>query len=455
VPASRSVDIHLGRCRSASDTERYIKALRQVGLVSAQETLWGQVEETEQQSSGPHGLLPTLAQVETDTTGIDTFQRYLWQAKQAVRLWLTCLRDADNPLFLVCEQVEDIALVYADKIRFLQLKTRDRGSWSAYAMCNRGIDALVRSYIAARKTGICEIAEFELWLEGPIADTEKTVTFCSRPSDADTSIRKKIVSLGIRGTWLDDFLQRLTIHPDQPSRAHIDAKAIYELGAIWRNLSQSEIHVIYDRLLTAATNAQAASVMPMSIQAHLAAARPNLASVLPEGSEPGAVEIDAIRNQILSLGMCVALTPPLPGESIEKLLGRVSEGSAASLLELKMISAGAGTETIRRTMELRADMEVKRQLLLASRETAEAELERLATSVLTVADATATKMDMFAASNPATAVRPGEAIAADLLSRPGDLAQCDRQALFDRDGHLLYGYIGHLSDLCRFKWRVK
>ena len=111
------------------------------------------------------------------------------------------------------------------------------------------------------------------------------------------------------------------------------------------------------------------------------------------------------------------------------------------------------TQAIRRAQELRADMEVERQLLLASRETAEADLERLAIRVLTLADATATRIALSAASSPAAAARPAEAVAADLLSRPADLGHCDRGSLFNGDGLLIYGYLGHLSDLCRFRWR--
>ena len=194
---------------------------------------------TEQQAGhAPSGLLPALAKVQSDTTGLDTFQRYLWQAKQAVRLWLTCLSDADGPLFLVCEQVEDLALVYMDRVRFLQLKTRDRGSWSANSMCDRGIDALVRSCVAARNAGIHTVATFELWLEGPISDAETTVMFSAKPADASVTIRNKIIRLGMKRAWIDDFLERLMIYPDQPTRAHIDAKAACELGAIWPRLSQ-------------------------------------------------------------------------------------------------------------------------------------------------------------------------------------------------------------------------
>ncbi|MFC7481499.1 hypothetical protein ACFQX7_17685 [Luedemannella flava] len=60
-------------------------------------------------------LLAKVADLESDPTGLDTFARYVWQAKQVVRQWLTCLSGHDGPLFVVCEQGDDLALVYAEK----------------------------------------------------------------------------------------------------------------------------------------------------------------------------------------------------------------------------------------------------------------------------------------------------------------------------------------------------
>jgi hypothetical protein len=399
-------------------------------------------------------LLAVLAQVDGDTTGVETFARFVWQAKQAVRQWLTCLSERSGPLFAVCEQVEDLVLVYGECVRFLQLKTRDRGSWSALAMCDRGIEALVRSYRAARAAGLHELATFELWLEGPISDAADTVAFAHSPANASKTVQSKILGHGLERAWLVDFLERLVIRHDQPTRAHIDAKAMWELGALWPALSRPELDLVYERLLTAVTAAQGAAAVPATVQAHLAAARPHIGRHLPEPNAPGGAAIDPIRNQVLSQAALLALTPPLPGESSGQLLARISAGSAASLLELKMTAAGAGVQTIRRAQELRADMEVQRQLLMASRQSAEADLEHLANRVLTMAQATATKISLSAASSPAAAARPAEAIAADLLSRPSDLGHCDRGSILDRDGQLIYGYLGHLSDMCRFAWRA-
>lgn len=399
--------------------------------------------------------LTKVAAIESDPTGLDTFARYRWQAKQVVRQWLTCLREQDQPLFLACEHVEDLTMVYADKVRFIQLKTRDKGSWSVAAMNDRGLDALARSYVAARKKRMHELCTFELWFEGATAGKADTEDFVQDPRSASDEVRKKLVAHKIPRGWVDDFLQRLVIEPDQPTQAHIDAKAMWELHALWPSLSHPEVKFLYERLLTAAEAAQTAREgQPPSIQAILSAALPHLGSDLPEPHEPAGQAIAPIRDQILSRGMLLSMTPPQPGESQQQLLARISAGTSVSLMELKMTAAGAGRSLIAKMQEMRADMEVERQLMLASRDSAEDDLEKLARRVLRMAEATAADVELAAVTNPAAAGRPAEAIANALLSQPAHLAHCDRQNIFDRDEFFVFGYLGHLSDTCRFGWRA-
>jgi hypothetical protein len=223
---------------------------------------------------------------------------------------------------------------------------------------------------------------------------------------------------------------------------------------MWPMLSRPELDAVYERLLMAVTAAQAATPTPATIQSHLIAAQPYICRDLPTSDEPGGAVIDPFRSQVLSHSMLLGLTPPRPGEPVDQLLNRISKGSTASMLELKMRTAGAPAETILQVKGLRAEMEVERQLLLASREGAEAHLDQLADRVLSMANATAARIKFSAASNPAAAARPAEAITVDLLSRPGDLAQCDQKSLFGGNAQLIFGYLGHLSDECRFPWRA-
>lgn len=398
-------------------------------------------------------LLAKVASLPSDPTGLETFARYVWQAKQAVRQWLTCLRGEDGPVFAVCERVEDLVLVYPDRIRFIQLKTREKGSWSVAAMCDRGLDALVRSYAAARKAEIHQSCSFELWLEGPLAASADATRFAETPISADKAVRAKLAAHGIPKSWVEDFLARLAVEPGQPTETHIDAVAMWELHALWSALSSPEIQYLYEQLLNAASAAQTGGAdQPASIQVRLAAAFPHVRPDLPEPGEQGCREIDQIREQVLSRGMLIALTPPIPGEREQHLLARIASGSTASLMELKMKTAGASPALVERMQQMRADMEVQRQLLLASRDSAVGELEDLARRVLGMAGATASRVNLSSVTNPAAAGRPAEVIAADLLARPGDMGHCDRKPILDRDEELIFGYLGHLSDTCRFKW---
>ncbi|WDP98632.1 dsDNA nuclease domain-containing protein [Micromonospora chalcea] len=408
---------------------------------------------TKQEPTPSLGNLAAIAKVTNDPTGLETFARYVWQAKQVVRQWLTCLREQDGPAFAVCEQIEDLALVHSDKVRLIQLKTRDKGSWSVVAMCESGLDALVRSYVNARKAKCHELYSYELWLEGTTAPKADTASFVRDPTTASNDVRARLVAHGLIRAWVDDFLQRLVIEPGQPTQMYIDKVAMWEMSALWPALSHQEVQHLYERLLSAASAAQTGGAgQPASIQAILAAALPHVSHDLPRPGEPGWSDIEPIHNQTLSRSMLTSLTPPLPGERQHRLLARMANGSATSLMELKMRAAGASTTLIEDVQELRATMEVERQLLLASRDNAESELEDLARRVLRMAQATSTRIKLSAVGNPVAAGRPAEAIAADLRARPHDLAQCDRKPLLHQDEELIFGYLGHLSDLCRFDW---
>jgi len=408
-------------------------------------------EPTQHTQSGD--VLAALAQMSSDATGAETFARYLWQAKQAVRQWLTCLSSVSAPAFVVCERVEDTVLVYPTKLRFVQLKTRDRGSWSALGMCDEGLDSLTRTYSIAQESDLHKLATFELWLEGPVSNVRETSMFVSDPTQASSKIKNKLLDVGAEGQWIEDFLSRLAIRPNQPHQAHIDAIAIREIACLWPSLSRPELDYLYVQLLQAATAAQAAQSHTAAVHTHISEAL----STLP-GQEELAQQLSAASNpilaQVLSREALIALTPPLPSVQAEQVLSRVERGTSTSLLELKMTIAGARPETIRQAQALRAQMDFKRQLVLNGRASAERDLERLAERVLIVANATARRVQQSAVTNPIAAARPAEVIAMELLSQPANLGNLDHDEVFQRDGLAIYGFLGHLSDLCHYHWRA-
>lgn len=315
-------------------------------------------------------------------------------------------------------------------------------------MCSSGLDSLVRSYNGMRDSGLQTHATFELWLEGPIADAKDTVAFVSNPRSASTAVKTRLVALGLKRAHTEDFLSRLSIQPDQPTRAHIDAKIIWELSAVWPSMSRPELEAVYEKLLAIATSAQSAT--PRGPLSQLTPTR----QASRRESSGDTTTPTFVESQVLSRVLLTASTPPLLGETTESLLTRIASGEGASLMELKLRAAGASTETIESVQEMRAEMEIERQLLLASSEQGSRDLDMLATRVLTMAKATASRLALSAAVSPASAARPAEAISADLLSRPADLAHADRKKIFQADERLIFGYLGHLTDECRFRWHA-
>lgn len=76
--------------------------------------------------------------------------------------------------------------VTAEEIVFAQVKTRDRGAWSAAKVLAEGggIDALIRSYAHAKDAGCLDHVRLELILEGMESDRSDTTTFFGNPSSA-------------------------------------------------------------------------------------------------------------------------------------------------------------------------------------------------------------------------------------------------------------------------------
>lgn len=90
-----------------------------------------------------------------DTSGSETLARYLYQCKVAVQRWLATIELADDA-FVLCEFVDDITTVTASEICFAQVKTRDRGAWTAakVPLCRRPtlwfvVDSEITSEVAA------------------------------------------------------------------------------------------------------------------------------------------------------------------------------------------------------------------------------------------------------------------------------------------------------------------
>jgi len=388
--------------------------------------------------------LAAFTHLQSDPTGSTTFERFVWQAKLAVRDWLSAL-SSGGPIAVVCEHVEDLVVVETNLFRFAQLKTRDRGSWSAAKICEPGhaVSALATSYLAAVNAGIVGSSQFEVWLEGPSSETADTVAFFTDPNKATEAIKKKIRAMGLKGNGLADFLSRLQVHCQQPSRETVDAVVMRTIGAAWPSLTFEQIEQLYERLLQAATAAQTASEPPPTVRAALQAAQQD-----PADNN----RWDPIRAQALTSAQIQGLCPPLTSETNEQLFDRAAAGQA-SLLELKLVRAGASKSTIEQAIRARADAEVAATLVRAAGTVDDEAIQSLDERILSMAGSVATLAALGWPSG-GSAAQPAEHIYHNLMSRPADVVATDADRVFSGDHRLVVGHLCHVSDQCRFSWGV-
>ena len=285
-----------------------------------------------------------------DTTGTETLERYLYQFKVAVLLWLGTLA-FDVECRIICEFVDDITLVTEGEIAFYQVKTRDRGAWTASKVLKSGggLDALVRSYNHAKAAGLCDVVRFELILEGPEGPGQDTRSFFTNPADAAEDQRRKLLGLGLQAGDIADFLGRLAITPQYHARRSIDGVIVRTLMSIAPGHS-STIEATYKTLLERAAGAhlglagQANSDFPLVLQP------------LTESEEPSVLETHSIsRSELLQL------LPPVPYLAAEqRVLLDTAKGGALKMttLEFKLRAAGADDKTINRAKSRRAEASI-------------------------------------------------------------------------------------------------
>ena len=387
--------------------------------------------------------LTAFAGLSSDPTGTLTFQRFVWQAKLAVRAWLGVFAGAGaGAVAVVCEHVEDLAIVELTGFRFAQLKTRDKGSWSAAKVCESGhaIERLVASYKLADEAGIVGLSQFEVWLEGPPSEQKSTTDFFADPTSATEDIKKRIRGFGLTGAKLTDFLMRLTIRCHQPARQTIDAVNIRLVGATWPALSMHEVERLYETLLQAAEAAQGASEPPASVRNAIQGARAN----------PGAAGVwDPIASQTLTEQQLRSLCPPLPADTDQDLLARAAAGEA-TVLELKLVRGGASGATVQAALLARAEADVAATSARASGSLTAIAEGALDSRLLDSANSLAS----LAASNGTTLMRPAEHIFHSLMSNVANTAALDVDSLYHRDHRLVVGRLCSVSDQCRFGWGV-
>ena len=327
--------------------------------------------------TGPADGLPS-----GEPSGADTFARYRYQAKLTLIYWLGTLTD-DGPMVVYAEHIEDILLEYADRLVFIQVKTRaiTAGNWTADGMCSDGggVDSLARAYAVAKDRP----CTFELHLEGPTTSSPGTAAFVEDCTKASPTLRTKIrdlltAALGreATGVEVEDFLSRLRIRPHQPSQRDINDKCIRILGQLAPTLRIGDVTKLFDDLLQIVEGAQDAS--HDAIGEGIGFLEAQLAYLLV--GEPSAEQVVACKR--LSRHVLAGLVPVPDQPQALLLIERSMTGKPATALEEKLIAAGASAQVIQRARGLRAMSEMRRLELLAGPTSRDAQLEDVCSRVL-------------------------------------------------------------------------
>ncbi|MCC5478763.1 dsDNA nuclease domain-containing protein [Streptomyces barringtoniae] len=403
----------------------------------------------EPQANEGAALAALGATLSPDKSGIVTFGKYRYQAKVAALLWLSCLQD-EGPVAVICEHIDDITLVWRDRVEFRQVKTRipGRASWTFSEVCKDGggIDSLMRSHLAFREgsSGMNVEAAFSLWLEGASSLKEQTASFFQQPSSVSGADKEKVLTLACevaedqKCTFGDDevaeFLNALTILPNRVNEQDIDNMLFAALAEALPNTRVINVAKAGAALVQRAEDAQAGTLVTRNAQEFMLAV-----GLLPaNGTNP-------LERQTLTREELIMLLPDDPALGQAQLNSLLTSGKPISNLRRKLILACASQKTQIEAASLQAVADSRRLEILASSTSGEEQLAELAEEIL--------DHGRTVARRRANSTIPGEEVFLDLKHDRFILRQLDVEGLFtSRHGQL--GYLCCLSDECEFSWRA-
>ncbi|MFC9140958.1 dsDNA nuclease domain-containing protein [Streptomyces bacillaris] len=389
------------------------------------------------------------ATLSPDNSGIVTFGKYRYQAKVAALLWLSCLQ-AEGPVAVICEHIDDVTLVWRDRVEFRQVKTRipGRASWTFSEVCKDGggIDSLMRSHLAFRESsgGMNIKATFSLWLEGASSLKEQTASFFQNPKSVSGTDRAKVLSLAsavaedqkcaFSNSEITEFLAKLTILSNRVNEQDIDNMLFAALAEALPNTRVINVAKAGAELVKRAEDAQAGTLVTRNAQEFMLAV-----GLLP------ATGVNPLERQTLTREELIALLPDDPALGQAQLNSLLMSGKPISSLRRKMILACASREVQMEAASLQAVADSRRLEILASSTSAEEKLAELADEIL--------DHGKTVAQRRANSTIPGQEVFLDLKHDRLILRQLDVEGLFtSRHGQL--GYLCCLSDECEYSWRA-
>lgn len=387
--------------------------------------------------------------VSPDVSGSVTFGKYRYQAKVAALLWISCLQQ-DGPIAVVCEHVDDLVLVWEQRLEFRQVKTRipGRASWTFNEVCKDGggVDSLIRSRIAfnGRSEGSEVRDSYSLWLEGAASLKEPTAGFFARPSSVSGNHKRKVVALAkavakdqkkdISDAEISAFLDALVILPNRVNEQDIDNMVLAALAKALPNTRVVHVLSALEKILQRAEDAQEGTLVTREAQDFMRAVG------LAPANEPSPLE-----RQTLTKAELIDILPDDPVLGHAHLSALLTSGKPISNLRRKLMLACASQEVQIEAAALQSTADSRRLELLASSITAEESLAALAEELL--------DHGRTVAMRHANHTTPGQQVFIDLKLDRMMLKQLDVDNLFThRHGQL--GYLCCLSDECEYSWRA-
>lgn len=373
-----------------------------------------------------------------DETGLDTFQRFAYQAHIAFQYCLDCYFKGDV-LAVVVEHFEDVVIEEATVLRFLQIKTRnpDRGLWTFRDLCEEGgaLRSLLRSHRALKDVEESREIRYEIFLEGSGKKKEFEGLRVGGNGPTERQVALCCDKLGIEQGEAEELLSRVTVRDGQPLRDMIEARNVENVIRAAGHLSGEDIRNIVKETVELIKTAMLAEIDPDDWTRGL------LAPDTLEDEARNAFERKRIQREVLQ-----PILSRLEGGDAD-LLATVADEKllTATALERKMRAANATQEVIRMAKEYRARATIRVAAYRASTlfDTG-AVLDDLDTRLL---DLARTVAEQVGSSDKATEI--WGRLHERTHQNPSAL---DRRGALDADAILLLGQICDLSDRCLFRW---
>lgn len=375
-----------------------------------------------------------------DDAGFETLGRYVYQAKVIFAFALQCGLGG-SIRSVIPEHIEDCCLELAGSWRFLQIKSRDTGTWTLSDLLAEGgpLRSLLRAYLATRHLD----ATYELFLEQPLSRHGISRLLENDATRTSEEVVTAIVDgLDVSKEVAETFVQRLRVKPDLPARSYIDDVNLRLILAQRPTLSYALALEIYRRLLDAIVSAMSGERMEQPWP---------LYAVSDDGPRSDAEA--RLRAKKLSASQLNELVPELTSAPSGLLTRAVqSESRLPSVMEQKLLAAGATDQIVDDAKDLRA-----RAL--------EAQFERLALSGAESGNYPSTdealhevQRKLLLHAHAACGVHAPKAAPAPhvwdhlLTSLISSAATIDPDAIFHKSPYVLLGALCELSDQCHVGW---